>query len=128
MLFVLIIKRLKLIKDYNFKINFMIKFNLATAILYFIVLTSFVYLFCLLNMYDNIILKFLNIILVSVFFLYSSYLIYQFVMFLRFKFKFLKMYVFVFIILFSFILFPISIGASLILNLINYNILKDMFL
>ena len=128
MLFVLIVKRLKLIKDYNFKVNLMIKFNLPTAIIYIIVLTSFLYIFSLLNIYDNIILKFINIILVSVLFLYSSYLIYQFVMFLRFKFKSLKMYVFVFIILFSFMLFPISIGVALILNFINYNILKDMFL
>ena len=33
MLFVLIVKRLMLIKDYNFKVNLMIKFNLPTAII-----------------------------------------------------------------------------------------------
>ena len=54
---ILIVKRLKLIKDYNFKVNLMIKFNLPTAIIYIIVLTSFLYLFSLLNIYDNIILN-----------------------------------------------------------------------
>ena len=125
LIFVILVKRLKLINDYTIKIKIPLKYNSWIAVIYILFILIFYFSFVMLNLYNLIILKFLVILTISIVFLYSTYLIYQFVIFLRFKFKSIKNTLFIFIIIICFVIFPISIIMALFLNFAYYNILND---
>ena len=76
--------------------------------------------------YETIVTESIVAVMLTTLFLYSLYLTYQFIIFIRFKFKNLKTIYLVLITVICTLLFPISTLIGLILNLINYNILLDM--
>lgn len=125
LIFVVLVKRLKLITDYTIKIKIPMKYNSWIAVIYILFILVFYFSFVMLNLYNLIIFKFLVILTISIIFLYSAYLIYQFVIFLRFKFKNIRNSLFILIILLCFLLFPISIISAIILNFAHYSILKN---
>lgn len=126
LIFALIVTRLKLLKDYTLKIKLPLKFNTLYGLVYILIVILFV---ILINIYTLNLDKLIEIGIVivgTIIFLYSFYLIYQFITFMRFKLKRMKNTIFIIVILFSVILFPIPIIIAVILNLINYNILLDL--
>ncbi|MBP3503698.1 MAG: hypothetical protein J6K18_01030 [Bacilli bacterium] len=126
LVFALIVIRLKLIKDYTLKIKLPLKFKTIYAIGYILLIILLLFLFNRYVYNNNELIQIVIIMLSTILFMYSFYLIYQFITFMRFKLKKIKNSSFILIILFSVLIFPIPIIFSIILNLINYNILLDL--
>ena len=125
LVFALIVTRLKLIKGYTLKIKLPLKFKTIYGIGYILLIMLLGVLFKIFVYNNNELIQTGVIILSTILFMYSFYLIYQFITFMRFKLKKMKNSVFLIIILFSVLMFPIPIIFSVILNLFNYNILID---
>lgn len=125
-IFAIIVKRLKLIPDYSLKIKMPYKYHFTISLSYIVVyiIANFTLAYMFEN--DHVVIKLFSILFVSLLLLFSFYLIYQFIIFLRFKFKKLNIGLFILVIIASMILSPLSILGGIILNFINYNILLDM--
>ena len=121
----IIILRLKLVKDYTFKIKLPLKFKFTIALGYIFSICMLAGVVMLYSNYLNIFFKLLMIIVITAVFIYSFYLLYQFIFFIKFRFDNLNKVVYILIAIFSVLLMPIPVIVAVILNLINYNILLD---
>lgn len=120
-LFIIIVTRLKLIKDYKPKLNVKLIYSPSITVIYvldYLACGLFTTLYLKSNSMFATIGFLMTMILLCVL---SFYLIYQFLMFVRIKIKSDKMIVTVLLTLGGVLLFPISILIGLILNLIRWN-------
>ena len=122
----IIIIRLKLIENYSVKIKLPLKFSFIVSIVYILLFVIFMIVF---NIYLNnatILTESVVAIMLTIILIFSLYLTYQFIIFVRFKFKSLKNIYIILITILSVLLLPVSTLFGLILNIINYNILVDL--
>ena len=126
LIFAIIVKRLKLIPGYSLKIKMPYKYHFTISLSYILVYIIANLTLSYMFENDHVVIKLFCILFLSLLLLFSFYLIYQFIMFLRFKFKKLNIGLFILVIIASMILSPISILGGIVLNFINYNILLDM--
>lgn len=122
----IIIIRLKLVDNYSVKVKLPLKFSYIITLVYILILILFVIFFRLYITKESNLLLIIVTVLTTILFLFSYYLAYQVVLFVRFKLKTIKNIYIILISLLILILLPISLIIGLILNLINYNILLDM--
>lgn len=122
----IIIIRLKLVENYTLKVKLPLKYTYIIAVIYMMIFIAFIIVLNIHINYETIVTESIVAVMLTTLFLYSLYLTYQFIIFIRFKFKNLKTIYLVLITVICTLLFPISTLIGLILNLINYNILLDM--
>lgn len=125
-LFILIVKRLKLIDNYQVKLKIPLRYHYLMTIIYIalLMLTSFLAKIFLTN--NTWLLEIIYILSISVLFILSIYILYQVAFFIRLKIKTNSNIYMIILLLLEFILFPISIIIGLILNLINWNYFKEL--
>lgn len=120
MLFVIIVKRLNLIPNYKINLKIPLNYHYSLTIIYILISSSLIILLKYISV-NHIILELLIILILSILFIISFYLLYQLSMFFRIKLRNLSNGLFIIVIILEFILLPISIIISLILNLLNWN-------
>ena len=119
LLFMIIVVRLKLLKDFKPSFKITIKYHYLISIVYIILfIATFIFSYLVFS-HQHVIYQIFLTIFISLFFIAGIYLIYQFDMYIRLKIKSDNILIFLLIIILSFILFPITIIYSLILNLLN---------
>lgn len=122
----IIVIRLNLINNYSVKIKLPLRFSFITSIIYICLFAVFA---ILLNVYlinSTFLTEMFVAITLSALFLFSMYLTYQTIIFIRFKFKNIKNIYIILITIACVFLMPISTIFGLVLNFINYNILVDL--
>ncbi len=122
----LVIIRLKLIENYSIKIKLPLKFSFIVSIVYILIFMISAIVFNIYLNNPNLFLESAVAILVTTIFLFSMYLTYQCIIFIRFKFKKLKTIYIIMITIVCVLLLPLATIVGLILNFINYNILLDL--
>ena len=126
-LFSLIVIRLKLVKDYKLTFQIPLIYHFGIALSYIGLSLLLILLTSASILSGSSIATIFLILTLTIHFLLGIYLIYLFAIYIKFKIKKENKLLLFFIILLCFILFPISIIYSLILNLINYDIVKHKF-
>lgn len=124
LLFTIIVVRLKLVKDYKLTFQIPLVYNFIISLVY-LAFTASLFLLTKWTFIDGSIPATIFLVIVlTLHFMLGIYLIYQFAVYIRFKIKNQNKVILIIIILLCFLLFPISILYSLVLNFINYDLLK----